>query len=521
MLASVLLIDHDKRTARVEILTFRKPLMSTCRYLTLVVPWLLGGLFVEASAVEPKRPNVLFLHADDQRPDTIAALGNPAIITPTLDSLARRGLAFRNAYNFGGNSPAVCLPSRNMLLSGKTFFHYSRMVKGKNDAFQPTAGDPDAAAQVAEHQQNGYRWNIMAPGDGPNFPVSMNEAGYQTYHHGKSGNVATQIQARFEINKYVRNDQQERTSGEPGQEIADAAITFLQNERDAKRPFFMYLAFGNPHDPRVAAEKYRAMYDAAKIPLPKNYLPVHPFNNGDLAIRDEKLLPWPRTEAAVRSELLDYYATITAFDHHLGRILAAVDALGLTGETIVLFSADQGLAMGSHGLMGKQNLYEHSTRSPLIFAGPGIKQGATDAMVYLLDIYPTVCDLVGAATPEGIDGHSFRDVLAGAKATHRERIFCAYQGVQRVLRDERYKLIRYPQVQRTQLFDLQNDPDELHDLSTDEQQAPRIAAMMREMAAAQKEFGDWMPLTVDPPLPLEFDFQAAAKAPAQPKKKKP
>lgn len=497
--------------------------MHASRYLSSVVPLLLIALSCcgtyGADAKVPKRPNVLFLHADDQRPDTIAALGNPAIITPTLDSLAKRGLAFKNAYNFGGNSGAVCLPSRNMLLSGKTFFHYSRMVNGKVE-FQPSAEDPEAAAKVADRQKNGFRWDIMAPGDGPNFPVSMKEAGYQTYHHGKGGNVAKQIQARFEINKYVKDDQAERRSGEPGKEVADAAITFLQSERDAKRPFFMYLAFGNPHDPRVAAEKYMQMYDAAKIPLPKNYLPVHPFNNGDLAVRDEKLLPWPRTEEAVRRELHDYYATITAFDHHLGRILAAVEQLGLTGETIVLFSADQGLAMGSHGLMGKQNLYEHSTRSPLLFAGPGIKQGVTDAMVYLLDIYPTVCELAGTATPEGIDGRSFRDVLTGAKPSHRDRIFCAYLGVQRVLRDERYKLIRYPQVQRTQLFDLQNDPDELNDLSTDEKQAPRIAAMMQEMAAAQKEFGDWMPLTVDPPLPMEFDFKATSKSPQPPKKKK-
>src|SRR5262249_4698068 len=142
-----------------------------------------------------------------------------------------------------------------------------------------------------------------------------------------------------EINKYLIKDETDRTCGEPGKEIADAAIQFLSSERDRSRPFFMYLAFGNPHDPRVAAERYRAMYDPAKIPLPKNYLPVHPFNNGELQIRDEKLLPWPRTETAVRGEWHDYYATITAFDHHLGRIVQTVADLGLTGETIVIFSA--------------------------------------------------------------------------------------------------------------------------------------------------------------------------------------
>lgn len=472
-------------------------------------------------AAASKRPNVLFLHADDQRPDTIAALGNSVIISPTLDSLARRGLAVRNAYNFGGNSPAVCLPSRNMLLSGKTFFHYSRLVQPNSGAdFQPSPEDPEAAAKVESKLKAGFKWNQMAPGDGPNFPLSMQAAGYQTYHHGKNGNVAKLIQAKFEINKYLKNDEADRTCGEPGQEIADAAITFLKSERDRARPFFMYLAFGNPHDPRVAADKYRAMYDPAKIPLPKNYLPVHPFNNGDLKIRDEALLPWPRTEDAIRKELHDYYATITAFDGHLGRIIAALGELQLTEETIVIFSADQGLAMGSHGLMGKQNLYDHSTRSPLLFAGPGIRQGETKALVYLLDIYPTVCELVGAATPEGIDGRSFRDVLTGAKDKHRDAIFCAYQGVQRAYRDERYKLLRYPQINRTQLFDLASDPDELHDLSGEADQQARVKQMTAAMRAAQKVYGDWMPLTVDNPLPAEFDFSAGGGTKASNKKQK-
>ena len=464
-------------------------------------------------------PNILFLHADDQRPDTIAALGNSAIRTPTLDGLAARGLAFQNAYNFGGNSGAVCTPSRNMMLSGKSFFHYSRLVNAKTgDVFQPTPGNPTAADEVASKLAAGYKWDILAPGDPPNFPLSLQAAGYQTYHHGKRGNTATHIQARFEINKYLKNDEQERLSGEPGQEIVDEAITFLKSERDSKRPFFMYLAFGNPHDPRVAAVAYQAQYKTDEIPLPKNYMPLHPFNNGELAVRDERLAAWPRTEHEIRKHLHDYYATITAFDHHLGRLLEQVRALKLEGETIVIFSADQGLAMGSHGLMGKQNLYDHSTRSPLVFAGPGIRSGRTSALVYLFDIYPTVCELVGAASPPGIDGKSFAKVLSGEETKHRDLIFCAYQGVQRALRDERYKLIRYPRINRSQLFDLSNDPDELNDLSAEPEQKERVENMLAEMKRQQKVFGDWMPLGTDNPDAEKFDFTNVP--PAEPKKKK-
>jgi arylsulfatase A-like enzyme len=424
-------------------------------------------LAVEAQT--PKRPNVLFLFADDQRTDTIAALGNPEIKTPTLDGLVRQGFVFSNAYCLGSNVGAVCLPSRNMLMSGRAF----------------------------------HRWKgPQAPADGPNFPMAMKQAGYETYHHGKRGNVALQIQALFEHNKYLQ-DQQDRTRGEPGKEIVDRAIEFL-SARDQQRPFFLYLAFANPHDPRVAAPKYMDLYQREKIPLPANYLPLHPFNNGEQLVRDEKLAPWPRTEAVIRQHLHDYYAVITALDGHIGRLLASLKEQGLAESTIIVYSADHGLAMGSHGLMGKQSLYEHSMKAPLIFAGPGIRQGKSEALVYLLDIFPTVCDLAGAATPDGLDGRSLRPIMTGNKAKVRDTLFTTYGNVQRAVRDDRWKLVRYPQINRTQLFDLQNDPDEIRDLSADPAQADRTKQLMGVLAAWQMDLGDTLPLTSENPKPSAF-----------------
>jgi arylsulfatase A-like enzyme len=219
-----------------------------------------------------RKPNVLFLFTDDQRADTIAALGNPHIQTPNLDALANRGFTFDNAYCLGSNAGAVCLPSRHMLLSGQAYF---RLGKG-------------------------------ASPDRPNFPTSMKQAGYVTYHHGKRGNTAPAIQQLFDHDKYV-NDGQARTSGEHGKSIVDEAIDFLRGKKD-DRPFFMYLAFEGPHDPRVAAKQYLDRYDRKAIPLPRNYRPFHPFDNGELKIRDENLAPWPRTEDEVRKHLHDYYA---------------------------------------------------------------------------------------------------------------------------------------------------------------------------------------------------------------------
>jgi hypothetical protein len=225
---------------------------------------------------------------------------------------------------------------------------------------------------------------------------SPRAAGCETYHHGKRGNTALLIQARFEHNKYL-DDKAERLSGEPGKQIVDEAIRFLREPHD--RPVFMYLAFGNPHDPRVAARRYLDLYDPARIPLPGNFLPVHPFDNGEMVIRDELLAPWPRTPEEIRRQLAEYWAVVTGLDENIGRLIDCMKESGIYENTIIVFSSDQGIALGSHGLMGKQNLYEDSMRVPLVIRGPGIRPGATGAMVYLMDIFPTILDLAGAAAP--------------------------------------------------------------------------------------------------------------------------
>jgi len=420
-------------------------------------------------AEKDRRPNILFLFTDDQRPDGVHALGNPTLITPAMDALASQGLVFRNAYCFGSNAPAVCRPSRNMLLSGRAYF----------------------------------RWEgLFAPADGPNLPASLKAAGYVTYHHGKKGNTARLIHKKFDVSKYVR-DTRDREEGEPGRTIVDEAIAFLKNKRDA-RPFFMYLAFANPHDPRVAAPKYMELYQRDKIPLPANFMPVHPFDNGEMLIRDELLAPWPRSPEVIRRHLHEYYAVISGLDYHVGRLLTALKKLGLYDNTIIIFSSDNGLAIGSHGLMGKQNLYEHSAKVPLIIAGPGIRRGATDALVYLMDLYPTLCEIAGAPVPDGLDGKSLKPVIDGKQAGVRSSVFLAYRDVQRAIRDERWKLIRYPAINKSQLFDLKNDPFEMHDLAGDPNQAPRIERLMEQLRAWQRYFGDTLPLSSDHPRDPTF-----------------
>ncbi len=442
-------------------------------YLIALGAW---GLGLPAAAAEAKRPNVVFLFTDDQRADAVGALGNAHVKTPNLDGLVKSGFVFRNAYCLGSDRPAVCMPSRNMLLSGRAYFRW----KGP-----------------------------QAPANGPNFPAAMKRAGYETYHHGKRGNVAVEIQKSFDHNHYLQ-DQKERTSGQPGKTVVDGAIRFLKG-RKGDKPFFLYLAFEAPHDPRVAAKEYLDRYDRDKIPLPANYLPLHPFDNGEQLVRDERLAPWPRTEAEVRRHLHEYYAVITGLDHHVGRLLRALKVSGEYDNTLVVFSSDHGLAVGSHGLMGKQSLYEHSMKVPLVFAGPGVPKGASGALVYLLDIFPTVCDLAGAKAPDGLDGKSLAPVIRGRAAKVRDSLFTAYRDVQRAARDDRWKLIRYPHINRTQLFDLQSDPDERKDLSAAAAQAGQVERLMKLLADWQKELGDPAPLTSAKPRDPKFVPPAAPK----------
>lgn len=424
-----------------------------------------AGLSTAMLRAQSRRPNVLFLLTDDQRADTIAALGNAAIKTPHLDALAARSMVFRNAYCLGSDIPAVCTPSRNMILSGRAY----------------------------------TRYRGQASGDDPNFPVSMREAGYETYHQGKRGNTAVDIQARFEINRYL-NEGSAREAGAPGRVIADHAVEFLRQRR-TDRPFFMYLAFETPHDPRVPRPEDLADYNQREMPLPRNFLPQHPFDNGEMTVRDELLAPWPRTPEEIRRQLREYYAVITGLDREIGRVLAALQERPEYENTIVVFSSDQGLALGSHGLMGKQSLYDHSAKAPLLIAGPGIRAGQSDALVYLMDIFPTILERVGAPIPDGLDGISFQSALLGKEVPARRELYLAYRGVQRAVRDERYKLIVYPEVNRHQLFDLRNDPHEMHDLSADPAHAQRVQAMTARLAALQKQFGDRQPLAASQPKP--------------------
>jgi arylsulfatase A-like enzyme len=425
-----------------------------------------------------ERPNILFLFSDDQRFDTIGALGNPYIDTPNLDRLVRRGTAFTHAHIMGSTAPAVCAPSRAMLLTGRGLFRI-----------------PESFAMP---------WSSSGkPGECPyiTFPEHFRAAGYSTFVTGKWHNERPTLARGFSdggaiffggmadhlatpVHEYDPSGKYPRETARAGETFSselfsDAAIRFLEGYTDSA-PFMMYVSYTAPHDPRMAPEPFASRYAPEEIPLPPNFMPEHPFDNGELRIRDEELAPWPRTPEIVREHVAAYYAMISHLDAQVGRVLEALDRTGHARDTIIVFAGDNGLGVGQHGLLGKQNLYEHSVRVPLLLAGPGIPEGETrDTLAYLHDLFPTICDLAGLDTPDSVEGRSLARALARPKTVVRDSIYYLYRDFQRGVRRGPWKLLRYDVdgQQHTQLFNLDQDPYELRNLAED----PAFASQRREL----------------------------------------
>ncbi|WP_411846517.1 sulfatase-like hydrolase/transferase [Roseibacillus persicicus] len=448
----------------------------------------------------PAKPNILFIFADDQAHSSIAALGNEEIETPHLDQLVQQGTSFTNAYNMGAWNGAVCIASRTMILSGRSLWHAEAL------------DNPEGAKNLIE--------------SGKTWPQLMKKAGYQTYFTGK-WHAKAQPEKIFDEVRNKRPGMPNQTpagykrpladgsdtwdpadpkfggfwkGGKHWSEVvADDAELYFQEAAKKDEPFFFYLAFNAPHDPRQAPQEYLDKYPADKIKVPVNYQTEYPHMEAmklkgkkDSLLRDENLAPLPRTELAVRVHRREYYALITHMDTQIGRILKALDKSGQRDNTIIIYSADHGLACGEHGLLGKQNQYEHSVKPPLILVGPGIPANERrDALVYLQDIVPTALELAEMPKPDFVEFESLMPLAKEAgNAAGRKAVLGSYINCQRMIRVGDYKLIVYPATQTLRLFNLAKDPHEMNDLITQPEQKERAADLLKQLKALLKEHGD-------------------------------
>jgi arylsulfatase A-like enzyme len=423
--------------------------------------------FPVAAAADTAAPNVLFFFTDDQQHDTIGALGNASVHTPHTDRLVERGTAFVNAYIMGGSSPGVCLPARASLLTGRSLWNIENQGIWRYEISEANKTLPEV------FRANGY----LTFATGKNDPGRSGQFA-RAYSHADKLLFQGMTRSQYRLPLHTFADDGDYRSQQPvlhegthsAEVYADACIRFLEQQADNPRPFYAYVAFQTPHDPRQSPEKYRAMYPDEDVILPESFMPEHPFDNGMLRIRDENLAGFPRSEEELRRHVADYHAMISHTDAQIGRILAALERTGRMHNTIIVFASDNGLALGRHGLMGKQNIYEHSVRVPLIIKGPGIPRGEVrHQLCYLFDLYPTLCDLAGLEFPETVEFKSLVPALRDAGAAHRTHLYAAFMSWQRAVRDEQFKLIEYvvDGGRSTQLFDLQKDPWELDNLAGD------------------------------------------------------
>ena len=424
---------------------------------------LLLGAISAACSFAADRPNILFILVDDQSPFDLKVY-NPKskLQTPNIDRLATEGMVFDGAYHMGSFSGAVCTPSRHMIMSGRTLWHLPIAPGAMEKGLCPPALEQNT------------------------IPAVFNRAGYATMRTCKQGNSYEAANKQFT----VRHDATKR-GGTPETGSAwhgDRVLDYLAARESSqdKKPFLIHFGFSHPHDERDGTPELLAKYGAVNhtdrdVPpprdekqpaLPVNYLPAHPFHHGHPGLRDEVAVSgvWERRdEATIRNELGRQFACSENIDIQIGRVLARLEALGELNNTYIVYTADHGMAIGRHGLQGKQNLYEHTWRVPFIVKGPGIKPGSRVAgNIYLLDVLATLCDLTGVPAPPSNEGVSFKPVLEGRQTTTRDVLFGVYNGGtkpgMRSVKKGDWKLIQYDvmdgAVRETQLFNLAENPNE-------------------------------------------------------------
>lgn len=439
------------------------------------------------------RPNIIFLFADDQRADAIGASGNSFIHTPNMDRLAKEGFYFKNNYCAGSFSGAVCVASRAMLMTG---MHWTKM-KSK--------GGMDNCVFLPEFlSENGYQTFIV--GKWHNGEKTLERA-FQTGEAVFMGgmNKHTEVPL-FDLSEGKLVNERIDSSSFSSKIFADVAINYLEKV-SPKKPFFLYVAFSTPHDPRNAPESYRKEYYKNPPPLPENFFPLHPFDNGFLFGRDECLAPWPRPRDMIQDQLSEYYALTTFLDEQVGRIYEALKNSPNADNTYIIYTADHGLALGSHGLLGKQNVYEQSMKSPLIIYGPDVPAGkSTEAFSYIFDLYATCLHLAGVQVPKQIDSKDLSAIWTNKKLKVREAVFLPFQEKMRTVNDGRWKLHIYPPSNHVLLFDLKNDPQEIVNMANNPEYGDTIKRLTNLLKDWQVRENDETSLFVEHPVTFEADF---------------
>lgn len=472
------------------------------------------------------KPNFIFLFADDLTFESINQLGFEEVHTPNLDRLVENGSSFSHAYNMGGWNGAICVASRAMIISG------SYIWNAQKKSHEWAQGDSIAMDETWSRllDKAGYdtymsgKWHLEAPAKGifkdarhirPGMPGDRRSELDTAVKKWKEESGDMQDWNDYMPLGYARPTGADDSEWSPtdtlqggfweggthwSEVVREDALSFLEIAGKQKNPFFMYLAFNATHDPRQAPQRFIDMYPLKNIEVPENFMPEYPWKDSignPPSLRDEALAPFPRTEYAVKVHRQEYYALISHMDEQIGKILDAVENSDEMDNTYIFFGSDHGLSVGHHGLIGKQSMFEHSIRIPLMVVGPNIPKGKVFSQdVYLQDIMATTLDLAHVKKPTYVEFHSFMDILdeTNKKGHYEDGIYGAYTNTQRMLRKNGFKLLVFPKIEKVLLFDMEKDPNEMNDLADNKEFTEKVKSMFLDLMKLQEKMEDELSL---------------------------
>jgi N-acetylglucosamine-6-sulfatase len=420
-----------------------------------------------------RRPNVVLILSDDQRYDTLGCTGNEHVATPNIDRLAREGALFTRAYVV----TSLCCPARASLYTGQ--YAHRTGIRNNNDAGPFLAEQPGfpAALQAAGYETAFIgKWHIDNPGAAP-------QPGFDHW-------LSFEGQGQYEDETYTLDGTRKMLRGFNTDVLTEHAIAWLRAPRE--KPFALVLSVKNLHGPYFPPERHRGALARVSFPVPASFDdPPESLSafvrEARLKLRNKFFTQGGGHEAYVRG----YHELVLSLDENVGRLLAALDELGVAQDTLVALTSDGGFLWGEHGMYRKRSSYEPSIRVPLLVRYPReIEPGShVGALALNVDLAPTFLELAGAPVPGAMQGASLRALWTGTSHAWREQFLYVDAWAddelgpgELAVHDGRYKYVRYrTPLLEERLFDLEADPDERVDQSTAPAQAARVAAMRADV----------------------------------------
>ena len=457
--------------------------------------------------VNDKKPNVLFIFTDDQVFRSINALNNKEVYTPNLDRLANSSKVFTNIFNQGADGGAVCVYSRAMINSGLSLWKaidFFKDAKKNKKTTHPFLGKHF----INNNYQTFFtgKWHNGLEALLESFNYFGTEEGSFVYN-----NLVKDKKDIFAVRGMLgsKNNNDYRAGWVPdnialgghwrnvrgktyhsSELITNSAIKFLREKTvGVENPFFMYVAYFAPHDPRQAPKKFLDLYNKKEILIPENFLPIYPFNIRVHKIRAEKIPAYPRTKEELQVHRRDYYAIISHLDEQIGKLLDEIEKHPEYKNTYIIFTSDHGLSMGEHGLYAKQTLFDHAQKVPFFIKGPKVKNIQHDTTpLNLYQLYSTLSELCGLSLPETVPNKSFANLIKSEKYKHSKYIYGAYKHHIRSVMNRNHKLLMYPLLKKVFLFDRNKDKWEINNIAKSNLNI--VKHLFKEFKKLQIEFED-------------------------------